>query len=96
MNTPYVKKYNEKGELLNPIKGRFINRFPNRMQRRLRFKDNRFTNNSKGTKLVVIGSNKFYQQVQVEYDEKGNRKLIEHSITKVPFRLQQKRNDKNK
>ena len=34
LNTPYVKRYNDKGELLNPIKGGYYNQGANRKQRR--------------------------------------------------------------
>ena len=34
MNIPYVKKYDENGVCINPIKGIYINRYPNRAQRR--------------------------------------------------------------
>jgi hypothetical protein len=34
MNTPYVKKFDENGQVTNPIKGAYINPFPNRHKRR--------------------------------------------------------------
>lgn len=34
MNEPYVKKYNKQGELINPIRGMYVNQEPNRSERR--------------------------------------------------------------
>lgn len=34
-NKPYVKEYNSDGEVINPIKGSYLNWYPNRRQRRI-------------------------------------------------------------
>ena len=33
-NVPYKKVYGKNGELLNPIVGKYVNKFPNRRQRK--------------------------------------------------------------
>ena len=43
MNIPYVKKFNENGELINPIASVYASEFPNREKRR--HKPTRFRGN---------------------------------------------------
>jgi hypothetical protein len=67
MNQPYVKQYDElTGELLNPIKGVYTHKFPNRRARRNR--PTRFRGNSKGISLTITDSKpsvKFYRFLQI-------------------------------
>lgn len=67
MNQPYVKQYDElTGELLNPIKGVYTHKFPNRKARRNR--PGRFRGNHKGISLTITEgkpSIKFYRMLQV-------------------------------
>ena len=77
MNIPYVKKYDENGELTNPINGVYVSSFPNR-QARARRKE-RFLNNSKGCNLVVTKTMK-YKKVLQEVIKEGKVVKIEHYI----------------
>ena len=36
MNKPYVKKFDENRELINPIRGSYLNEFPNRRMRKFK------------------------------------------------------------
>lgn len=65
MNQPYIKKYNENGQLMNPIIGAYINHFPNRRKRR-----------EKEVPMMGYPSNRII--VQVEHDKQGRRKRILH------------------
>lgn len=69
MNTPYVKQYNELGELINRIEGNLRHRFPNRRARKKR--PERAFNNAKSFPLVVISNQKFrkrYQFIEAKFD----------------------------
>jgi hypothetical protein len=59
MNIPYVKQYDKHGIVTNPIKGKYVNRHPNRRQTRQ--KDERKFTNGKGVKLLVkyVGNGQF-------------------------------------
>ena len=78
MNTPYVKQYNEEGEVINPINGKYVSQFPNRRARAN--KKQRFMNNSKSFPLIVFGKFKFKKVIQKEIDKQGKVKRIEHTI----------------
>lgn len=87
MNKPYVKQHNEKGELLNPINGKYVNKHPNRSIRRM--KEPRFRNN-KNTIPTVIHFDpvkkqftRFYKTLQRivffnEEEDKVESRIIEH------------------
>lgn len=62
MNTPYVKQYNELGELTNPIEGALRHPFPNRRARRS--KQPRFMSNKRGTRMLIVGSDRYFKRVQ--------------------------------
>lgn len=67
MNTPYVKQYNELGELTNPIDGALRHAFPNRRARRAKkFRD---WNNKSSFKMTVIGNYRFAKRIQVIGDK---------------------------
>ncbi len=72
-NTPYVKEYNEVGEIINPIIGSYLSPFKNRQQRRL--KQNRFIGNGTNFPLVVAGAFKYKKRIQII---PGTGKRIEH------------------
>jgi hypothetical protein len=65
MNKPYVKEFNKNGELNNPIKGLYLNEFPNRRMRRFKIIPN-------STKIArcsddnctVIRTNKYLKQTE--------------------------------
>jgi hypothetical protein len=65
MNKPYVKQFNENGELVNPIKGIYASVFPNRERRRRIKQAEPFMGNSKGAKITVSGKFKYRRYVQV-------------------------------
>lgn len=64
MNTPYVKKYNELGQLTNPINGRYqsLNAGSNRRGRRA--KQPRFMSNANSFPLLIVGSDRYAKRVQ--------------------------------
>jgi hypothetical protein len=79
INQPYVKKYNENGELLNPINGKFVSQNENRSMRKT--KQERFFNNSKSFKLLVTKTAKFKKVIQNEINsETGKSKEIIHYL----------------
>lgn len=78
MNTPYVKEYNELGELLNPIKGKFVNKFPNRQQRKPNRQ--RFFNNRATHQIVIHGNDAYRKVEQHEVDKEGKLIKIQHYL----------------
>lgn len=77
MNKPYVKQYNEEGELTNRIVDVYLTRFPNRSTRRS--KPARFTNNRTGFHLHVTNGVKFKRYTQEVVDKKtGKTKILQH------------------
>lgn len=80
INTPYVKQYNSKGVLTNPIEENYLNHNPNRAQRRS--KPPRFLNNKKGIQLSISRGldgkvKKWYKKVQ----HIGNKTIIHYADT---------------
>lgn len=80
MNVPYKKRFEKDGRLQNPIIKEFINRFPNRRERRKENQKFRFYGESKNYSLTVNGVGKYKRVKQFEKDKKGNAKVIEHYI----------------
>ena len=78
MNIPYVKEYDEKGLLLNPIKDSYLNKFQNRRERHKIL--GRFFGNGKNFHLTVTPISRFKRVRQMEFDKNGNRKIIEHYL----------------
>lgn len=62
MNTPYLKQYNELGELINRLDGGLRHKFPNRRARRA--KPARDFNNKKSFPTVVVGNQRFRKRLQ--------------------------------
>lgn len=84
MNTPYVKEYKD-GLLINPIKGKYANRFPNRRARRNHLNEDRFLNNSKNNPIVIMGKLKYKKLRQKitflnKKTEEFESKVIEHYL----------------
>ncbi len=81
MNTPYVKQYNNKGEVTNPIKGTYISEHPNRRSRRSAMKGERFRGNTSEAMLVYV-TKKFRKVWQVIKDDAGEEvKRIMHYLS---------------
>ena len=80
MNVPYVKKFNENGELTNPISGVYKSEFQNRSERRK--KPTRFRGNKKGISLTVVKTEKYKRVIQIiQVIEKGRRgKPIQQTV----------------
>ena len=80
MNKPYVKKYNSKGEVTNPItkENPYRPEYPNRSVRRQRKK--RFHGESKNFHLTVTKISKHQRKRQVITCKDGRKKVIEHYI----------------
>lgn len=81
MNTPYVVKRNDLGEITNPIKDSYLNMFENRKQIREKMYPKRFRGNHKGISLSFVGFKKFYRVVQIIRMKNGTKKRIEHYLT---------------
>ena len=79
-NEPYVKHYDENGQVSNPIKGIYKSQFDNRRQRRQHLNETRFMGNTKGVCLTVVKIGKYLRIRQPEIDKDGNPKLIDHYL----------------
>lgn len=76
-NVPYVKQYDDKGLLSNPINGFYKNEHPNRRSRRSTLNSGRFRGNHKGISLSVVDNGKYstkYERV-VQLVALGNNKF---------------------
>lgn len=83
LNIPYVKKYDEKGLLQNPINGAYINNHPNRKERRSHLSNKSFTGNHKGISLTVSQNLKYKRTVQIIKDNSGKViKTIKHYLAR--------------
>ena len=73
MNLPYVKQYDESGILEHPIKGDYLTRFPNRIERRNHYKKQRFCGNGQNFHLSLVGKLKYFRREQliILKDENG-------------------------
>lgn len=78
MNIPYVKKYDELGNLTNPIIDSYKNHFPNRQKRHE--KTPRFHGQSKNRHLTVMKNAKYLRQIQTVVCKDGSIKRIMHYI----------------
>lgn len=63
MNTPYVKKYDSLGQLLNPINGKYTNNFSSRRVRNA--KKNRDFNNSSNCQMNVLKTQAYRKRIQL-------------------------------
>lgn len=63
-NVPYVKEYNSLGICINPIKGEYIHKFPNRKARRAHLNQPPFHGNGKNYHLTVNGHVKYRRVMQ--------------------------------
>jgi hypothetical protein len=80
MNIPYIKEYNENGELVNPLLRTTLHKFPNRRQRRAELATKRFKGNKKGISLTVYNNMKYERTRQVVKQKDGTIKTIEHYL----------------
>lgn len=82
INMPYVKEFDENGQLLNPIKGMFKTQGLNRKMRRE--KNTRFMNNKKSFPITILKTRKFIRKIQtiIFYNESEGvyetRKILHH------------------
>ncbi len=67
MNTPYVKQYDENGQVINPIVGIYPSEFDNRRKRREKFA--RFKNNRRTAQMVIGSTFRYKKSVQVITDK---------------------------
>lgn len=80
MNTPYVKQYNELGEVINRLDGGLKHKFPNRRARHA--KPARDFNNKNSFPLVIIGRYRFAKRLQFipgvfKWDKKYKRFVVD-------------------
>lgn len=80
LNIPYVKKYDNNGQLINPIRGAYISEFSNRKQRREILNEPPFFGCSKNVHLSVVKTGKYLRVRQFVTDKNGDKKVIEHYI----------------
>ena len=64
MNKPYVKQFNDAGEITNPVTKVYKSPYPNRRQRRMKVKENEIDPRA--------------TRIQHAWDKTGNYKLINH------------------
>lgn len=87
MNVPFVKKFDENGNIINFPKGGVKNAFPNRKERRKKLKKVRFHGESKNNHLTVFNNHKFRrvkQSINLKNEKgefTGETKIIEHYLT---------------
>jgi len=81
MNTPYVKKYDENGTVINPIimHGLF-HQEPNRAERRKDMNVTRFHGNGKNYHLTIFKNSKFKRVRQVAITKNGEVNIILHYL----------------
>ena len=80
-NIPYVKQHGEYGELVNPIRGLYPNRGPNRKTRRMG--EGRFMNNRNSAQIqVVLGRPpvKYRKVLQRYYKKDGSIGIVKHYL----------------
>ena len=75
MNRSYVKQYDDKGILLNPIKGSYISEFPNRQQRHSKPSGN----NRKNTRGRIHQEIKYYKHLTISSILLKKTKLVRHN-----------------
>lgn len=80
MNKPYVKQYDQNGNVTNPIDHFYPNLFRNRKMRRDSARKEQFYGNSKNFHLTVLGISKYKRVKQTEFDKNGNKKTIFHYL----------------
>ena len=87
MNTPYVKKFDKNGQLINPIEGIYKSESQNRSERRR--KPTRFRGNKKGISLTIVKTEKYKRVIQliqvIQKDKKGKPlpQTVENNHTKI-------------
>jgi hypothetical protein len=80
-NTPYVKEYDNMGNVKNPIPTGYFHNFPNRKERREPLYKPPFFGCGKNEPLTVIGIYKYLRYRQVLLDTKTKiLKTIEHYL----------------
>lgn len=89
VNKPYVKRYDEQGLLINPLKENYLHKYPNSNKRKSALRKERFFGNGKNIPLTVYPKGKFlrFRQEIVCVNPKtkkptGEVRFIEHYIQK--------------
>lgn len=83
INKPYVKQYDENGNVLPLVNGVYLHNSPNRRERRAILNNKSFTGNHKGISLTVSGKFKYERVTQVIKDQFGRvLKTINHYLAK--------------
>ena len=75
-NTPYVRRLDENGSLINPITGAYVGYGQNRRTRRMG--EARFLNNRRSADIQVVGARKFRKVLQRYYKKDGSIGVIKH------------------
>jgi len=82
MNSPYIKMYDEKGFLTNPISEDYKSEYPNRTKRREEMNIPRFKGNNKGVSMTYSPHGTFTKENQNITLKDGSVKIINHYRTK--------------
>jgi hypothetical protein len=77
INTPYVKKYDKNGKVINPIT-MYIPDGENRKKRREKNSTHKFMNNRKGMPLTVVGKFKFIRHIQLIMCKDGLKRIYHY------------------
>lgn len=75
-NTPYVRRLDENGSLINPIVGAYVGYGQNRRTRRM--EEGRFLNNRRSADIHIVGTRKFRKVLQRYYKKDGSIGVIKH------------------
>lgn len=81
MNTPYIKRYNQDGELTNPILGARLHHEANRRSRRS--KPTRFVNNRNTFHLTVTETLRYKRVVQKVVCKDGSVRQVGHYVLRL-------------
>ncbi len=81
MNTPYVKQYDDNGNVTNPITEKIETQFANRKSRREILQGKPLHGCGKNTPLTVLKTAKFLRRRQVITQKDGSLKTIEHYLS---------------
>jgi hypothetical protein len=77
-NVPYVKKYDENGNVSNPIKDIYKSEDSNRRTRRDADKTEKFYGESANHHLSVVQTGKYRRRKQIIHCKNGEKKTILH------------------
>jgi hypothetical protein len=81
INIPYIKKYDNMGNVINPIGGGYFHNGENRAKRRAQLPTHKFIGCSKSFPLTVVGAHKYVRHIQGIWQDDGTIKRIYHYLS---------------